>query len=88
MPAGGRKGNRGGGRPGHGLDEKIKTLKITLILAVLKDCEENPRRKLYWAERFVNRLMPQTVEGNGQNGEITMQLVGFEYVKPQIQSPD
>lgn len=65
----GVKGNKGGGRNGHGIDVKVAELKGTLLLAVLEDCKKNPIRKLFWAEKFVNRLMPQTLEGSGDKGE-------------------
>ena len=64
----GVKGNKGGGRNGHGLDVKVSQLKGTLILAVLEDCQKNPARKLFWAEKFVNRLMPNELKGTGENG--------------------
>ena len=56
------------GRVGYGLDLKQNELKNTLLLAVLEDCKENPKRKLYWAEKFVNKLLPQEVKGGGEDG--------------------
>ena len=59
----GKKGRSG--RKGYGIDKKVATLKGILIDAVLEDCEKNPPRKLFWAEKFVTRLMPQEITGGG-----------------------
>lgn len=67
-------GTKNSGRQGHGLDVKVAELKGTLLLAVLEDCKKNPVRKLFWAEKFVNRLMPQDIKGSGENGEIVFKF--------------
>ncbi len=74
MSASGKLGNKGGGRNGHGLDLKVAELKGTLLLAVLEDCKKFPARKLFWAEKFVNRLMPQDIKGSGEHGEIVFKF--------------
>jgi len=63
-----RPNHPNGGRKSYGLEVKIKTLKTTLILAILEDCKKNFERKLYWAEKFVNRLMPNEV--TGKDGDV------------------
>ena len=67
-------GSKNSGRQGHGLDVKVAELKGTLLLAVLEDCKKNPVRKLFWAEKFVNRLMPQDIKGSGEHGEIVFKF--------------
>ncbi len=62
------------GRKGYGLELKVAELRGTLLLAVLEDCKKNPDKKLYWAEKFVNRLMPQMVEGTGEKGAIVIKI--------------
>lgn len=77
------------GRVGYGLELKQRELVSTLLLAVLEDCEKDPKRKLFWAEKFVNRLLPQTVEGKGDKGEIEVKITGIEYVIPKTEDlPD
>lgn len=61
MAHGGKRA--GAGNPGYGLTKKIGVLKNTLLDAVMADCKKNPERRLFWAEKFVNRLMPQEVGG-------------------------
>lgn len=77
MPASGQIGNSGGGRPGHGLDKRVATLKGYLVDAVIEDCELNPPRKLYWAEKFKDKLMPNEIKGTGDNGEIIIKTISY-----------
>lgn len=79
MPAAGKTRNKGGGRKGHGLETRIIELKGTLIDAVLLDCKTDSKRKLFWAEKFVNRLMPNEIKGSGDNGEFLFKIVGGSY---------
>lgn len=65
------------GRGGVGLDRKIKHLKERLLSAIENDIDENPKRALFWAEKFANRLMPQQVEGTEEGGAITVKVVSY-----------
>lgn len=65
------------GRKHLGDESKVEVLRSTLIQAVLEDCEKNPKRKLFWAEKFVSRLMPQEVKGSGANGEFIFKVSSF-----------
>lgn len=67
-------------------EARVEVLRSTLIEAVLKDCAKNPARQLFWAEKFVNRLMPQEIKGNGKDGEIVLRIaaeVSGKYETPQ-----
>lgn len=55
------------GRGGLGLEFQITRLKKTLLDAIEKDCLKGEERTLFWAEKFVSRLMPQELTGG--NGE-------------------
>ncbi len=72
---------KGAGAPGYGLGEKISKLKGTLLLAVLEDCEKHPERKLFWAEKFVNRLMPNEIAGTGSNRAIVLEIKDSKYAE-------
>ena len=72
---GGNPGNKGGGRLSYGLELKVSELKGMLLIAVLDDCKANPERKLYWAEKFVNKLMPQEIAGTGEGGAINIKQI-------------
>lgn len=76
---GGNPGNKGGsGNPGYGLNLKIGALKADLIEAIMEDCKKFPARRLFWAEKFVNRLMPQEVQGDGAQ-VLVVQLTPTKY---------
>lgn len=70
-------GTANSGRRGHGTDLRVAKLKGYLLEAVIEDCEKNPDRKLYWAEKFKDKLMPQEIQGTGDNGELVIQVINY-----------
>lgn len=68
----------GRGRPkGSKNSELAGELKATLLRAVIADIAENPSHAVLWAEKLSSSLLPKTVEGTGENGELTIKVVQF-----------
>jgi len=76
------KGGRqpGAGNPGYGLNMKVASLKGMLLDAVIEDCKKYPEKKLYWADRFSGKLMPNEIVG-GEGGPIQMEIKDSQYAR-------
>lgn len=81
MAAGGKIGNKGGGR------KKVADIQITIFKNVAWDkiVERVTNKNKDVAEKwldiyipmFANKLMPQTIEGKGEDGEIVLKIVDY-----------
>lgn len=79
MPAGGTIGNKGGGRHKES-DDKIQRFKRVAWDLIVKRCTDKKLGE-QWLDRYIpmfaSKLMPQQIEGGGENGELLVQLVNY-----------
>lgn len=73
-PGTGNPGNKGGGRPGYGIELKITRFKNIAWDFIIKECEEKPEEIKEYIKLFASRLMPQEIKGSGENGEIEIKI--------------
>lgn len=61
--------------------EELKTIRQRVTLKLLKavddDIEENPTHAKLWASQVVGKLIPQAIEGTGEDGSFVFKVLTF-----------